>query len=585
MVQHKNGGIENVEKNKLSKHLEDGPSPPLPPDGGWGYMVVLAAFFVNFVVDGICFNYAAFLPYFLDEFKASNTLTNVVGSLIPGLYLGIGPIASVLANRLGCRMVSAIGGVMAFVAFFACSFSTNIYTLLVFYGLIGGIGFGLMYLPSIICVSFYFEKRRAFATGIAVCGTSVGTAVMSPMISFLIERFGWRGTQWILSGVALNCVIAAYCFRPLESPTYESEGIEDNMLDLPVPEDDPNCSQDVELPPLGKDTEEIVFIPQQNKRETKVQVHIPSKASFTDTFASGTVYRGANRLKLDDDIKMYSSSPTMISDFNLITSAEKRKLEPSPMARKDIFYMGSVVSLSAYSSGDRKSYMNSMTNMADEETGRSLWLTVLIEMFDFSLLKSVTFSLICLGSLFAMTGFFTPFVYLQMLAVGQGIPSNITVWLLTILGITNSVGRLIAGAISDFPSVDCLLFYNVALILAGVSTCAIPFMAFSTVCVIIYCVIFGFCVAAFIALRSIVLVDLLGVTKLTNSFGLLLLFQGIASFIGTPISGALLDYTGSLNWAFIVSGGMITLSGVICLPVRIINKWEIRRNQKYDINS
>ena len=38
------------------------------------------------------------------------------------------------------------------------------------YSLIG-LGFGLIYLPAIVSVSMYFEKRRAFATGIAVCGS------------------------------------------------------------------------------------------------------------------------------------------------------------------------------------------------------------------------------------------------------------------------------------------------------------------------------------------------------------------------------------------------------------------------------
>ena len=31
-----------------------------------------------------------------------------------------------------------------------------------------------MYLPSVILVGFYFEKKRALATGIAVCGTGIG---------------------------------------------------------------------------------------------------------------------------------------------------------------------------------------------------------------------------------------------------------------------------------------------------------------------------------------------------------------------------------------------------------------------------
>ena len=47
--------------------------------------------------------------------------------------------------------------------------------------------------------------------------------------------------------------------------------------------------------------------------------------------------------------------------------------------------------------------------------------------------------------------------------------------------------------------------------------------------------------AAFIALRSIVICELLGVAKLSNALGLLLLFQGLASVVGTPLSGKLMS--------------------------------------------
>jgi len=45
--------------------------------------------------------------------------------------------------------------------------------------------------------------------------------------------------------------------------------------------------------------------------------------------------------------------------------------------------------------------------------------------------------------------------------------------------------------------------------------------------------------ATFIALRSIVPVEILGIQKLTNAFGLTVLFQGIAVLLGSPISGSL----------------------------------------------
>lgn len=46
--------------------------------------------------------------------------------------------------------------------------------------------------------------------------------------------------------------------------------------------------------------------------------------------------------------------------------------------------------------------------------------------------------------------------------------------------------------------------------------------------------------ACFSALRSILVVDLMGLEKLTNAFGILMLFQGLAAAIGAPIAGKFL---------------------------------------------
>ena len=54
---------------------------------------------------------------------------------------------------------------------------------------------------------------------------------------------------------------------------------------------------------------------------------------------------------------------------------------------------------------------------------------------------------------------------------------------------------------------------------------------------IFYASLFGCTSGAYVGLTSVVLVDLLGMERLTNAFGLLLLFQGIASVIGPPICG------------------------------------------------
>ena len=50
----------------------------------------------------------------------------------------LGPIASALVNKYGCRPVTMVGGVIGAGAFFAATFSPNLEALIVLYGILGG---------------------------------------------------------------------------------------------------------------------------------------------------------------------------------------------------------------------------------------------------------------------------------------------------------------------------------------------------------------------------------------------------------------------------------------------------------------
>ncbi len=81
-----------------------------------------------------------------------------------------------------------------------------------------------MYCPAIIIVTVYFEERRAFATGIAVCGAGIGTFIFAPLSTYLINLYTWRGAFLIYSGIIANCAVCGALFRPLEFlPVYEED--------------------------------------------------------------------------------------------------------------------------------------------------------------------------------------------------------------------------------------------------------------------------------------------------------------------------------------------------------------------------
>lgn len=68
--------------------------------------------------------------------------------------------------------------------------------------------------------------------------------------------------------------------------------------------------------------------------------------------------------------------------------------------------------------------------------------------------------------------------------------------------------------------------------------------------------------AGYISLTSIILVDLLGLDKLTNAFGLLILFRGGAAIVGSPIAGAVYDATKSYSISFYMAAAFFFISAV-----------------------
>jgi len=138
--------------------------------------------------------------------------------------LATGPLASAICNRIGCRITTIIGAIIAAAGCLASHYATSMAYLICTVGIVMGLGFGLMYCPAIVIVTIYFEKRRSLATGITVCGAGVGTFLFSNIIGQMISRFGWRQVFLIYAGIILICVPCGAMYRPIQfQPIYEEE--------------------------------------------------------------------------------------------------------------------------------------------------------------------------------------------------------------------------------------------------------------------------------------------------------------------------------------------------------------------------
>lgn len=581
---------------------------PRPPDGGWGWVVVFASFMIHIVTDGVTYSFGVFYVQFLEYFKEGKGATAWIASILVGVTLCSGPISSAFVNKYGCRPVTIVGAVLASLCMIASAFARNVVTLYFTIGIGTGLGFGLIYLPAIVSVTCYFEKYRSLATGIAVCGSGLGTFIFAPLTEWLVTTFGWRGAMLIIGVLVMNCVIFGILFRPLEAPKPKKGSLLETVVESPGEEEmaaQAEAAAGDDVP--KRDTSGLVVANGGQRRPHSVHAF-----TLPPRHHQSNGYYVASNGKQEDVVRATLSQPMLLTvqdghgrTRHQSESSTLRATHSGIMYRKDVLYSGSLANIPQHdrsatwirSDADHVAEEALMQQPSSAATASDSEQVVvcgcfpchketrdtLREMLDLSLLKDPIFIIFTISNFCTSIGFSVPYVYIVAQAEKQGISANYSSYLLSVIGIANTVGRIILGYLSDKPWVNRLWVYNLCLTACGISTVlsafCYDFLTFS-----IYASTYGFTIGAYVGLTSVILVDLLGLNKLTNAFGLLLLFQGIASLLGPPIAGWLYDALNSYNPGFIVAGVTIAISGVILFVIPPMQRCIARSNKNKNKN-
>ncbi|VDN91037.1 unnamed protein product [Brugia pahangi] len=489
--------------------------PISPPDGGYGWVIVLASFFANVIVDGIIYSIGETLVEIWEQdFRTTSMQASIVQSLLTGFYFLAGPMASGLTNLFGCRLVVIAGSITTFVGFILSSIVPTLSLLYITFGIIGGIGFGLVYLPSILVVNQYFEKRRALAMGIAVCGSGIGTTVFSQVFSYTFQLFpfllevcenNWRHFLVYAAFITLLSVLCGLCYRkiPLEIPSEDNE--------------DKRMKSDSDSSYEGNDGHD------------SLSSQLTTNHSISMSSLQGKVFQDEAE-EMTGNLMMISRTTTQV---------------PSQKSRKAFPLQN-----------------------------------ILRSMIDTSLLSDPSFILIAITAFLTLCCLFVPFIFLgkqaqsdicnrSFQAIKVGATSSQQSYLLFVIGLVNIFGRILCGLISDLPNVDPLFIHNLGIIIGGLATCIVPLLTQYWMYVV-YTIPFAWSVACFSSLRAIICIELLGLEKLSNAFGMMMLSMGIAALIGPPLAALFKDISGNFDLSFYVMGSLLTLSGVLCIPLRIV---------------
>ncbi|XP_048764663.1 monocarboxylate transporter 12-like [Ostrea edulis] len=622
-------------------------SMPPAPDGGYGWVIVLSAFFVMVISDGFTLSFGVLFTELSKVFKESKGVTSIIAALFYGIPLVCGPISSAIVTKLGCRKAQIIGGLITSAGILASAFVDSIGLICFTFGFVAGFGLSIGYVNSLVIVAYYFEKKRSLATGLSVCGSGIGTFVFAPFLEFLIEEYGWRGSFIILSAVTLNLVVCGALMRPLEftpmeewrrnlerfenmSRTISRASLHDRSRHVSNSEELSSDSENegsvrieqlshsqVQLPTFIKKSRNIPIEMLSDIRKNGSNFQHSVKQYFQSLDTDNTTANNASNLDTSPNNKLMVTSDDHIvfanEDGNVTDQVVKRrrkkkqsgqKKNPSPQTimqyyplyRKDLFYRRSLTRFTTTPQIRSRScpelHMEMLEDSSDEEDDDSCPLPRLLRlskhikkmfklMFDFQIMRNPTFLLFVFSNFILYFWYDIPYVFLNDIAKEEGIENP--AFIISTLGIVNTLGQIIYGFIGD-KNIDLTLLYGVSIILSGLAVMVVPwFMSFIPLCVIAG--LFGLFISANYALSTVILVEIVGIDKLTNSYGLTMMMQGLANIIGPPVAGLLYDMSGSYDHTFVAGGIFIAFSGLLLIFVPIGKCLKSLITRKHSISS
>jgi OFA family oxalate/formate antiporter-like MFS transporter len=151
---------------------------------------------------GTLYAWSIFVAPLEHEFGWSRAQTSTVFTFAAVMFAASLLVGGRLQDRFGPFWISFTGSILITLSFFLFSYTSSLYFLYFFYGVLGGIGNGFGYGTVVPVMAKWFPDRIGLAIGLALAGYGGGSAIFGTFANLvLFPHFGWRASCVILSGI------------------------------------------------------------------------------------------------------------------------------------------------------------------------------------------------------------------------------------------------------------------------------------------------------------------------------------------------------------------------------------------------
>ncbi|XP_046560587.1 monocarboxylate transporter 12-B-like [Haliotis rubra] len=524
----------------------------LPIDRGWAWMILAGCFLNVVIMIGYARGMAILFVEYLALFGASTTKTTLLMGVMAGVYSLSSLISMhVLVDLLGVRKTVMLGATLTIAAMAMAIFPTSITYLICTHSVFIGVGHSMIYGPALVLIGHYFNKRRGLATAIAMSGISFGSSVFPPLIRYLLDEYGLRGSMIILTGITMNMWVGGMVNRPLESYKRKKKH---ERIKAKAKQDRHSSDTKLNRRSFGLDIKQIGKLNPEK---------FLSASSITSELMGRSPLQGYSLLNTD-----LPDSPTLVRRISRPLSATSQTNYRMYASNAEL---GSVPVLSVEEE-DEASPTADDNSKQDAASSRNaaFYIKKVLSTLKFSLFKNPVFLLVIFYSYFGINIGLVP-VYLPALAKEKGISQSNAAIFLLISGAIDFFSRLFYGFLADTKILRVTTIMAIGLIITGTVTHLTVFFN-SYVTLLIYSVVYGMFASSYFCLIPVAIVDLLGLPSMAKTLGFVSLFHGVSMAVTHPIVGSLTDFTGSYTAGFSYLGACAYASAIILLFVPVLTR-------------
>lgn len=178
---------------------------------GW-YIVIGCLLITCTMVPPIMALSNKFLIQVTEELGLSRSGFTLANTILQGLGIFISPMVSSRLAKGDMRKIQCISIIGFALSYASYSLAQNAIHLYIFSVFIGVFWLNSALIPVSMMITNWFAKKRGLAMSIAMAGIGVGGTIFSPIVTMLLEKYGWRHTYQIMALIVLVIALPAAFF-------------------------------------------------------------------------------------------------------------------------------------------------------------------------------------------------------------------------------------------------------------------------------------------------------------------------------------------------------------------------------------